>query len=159
AAIIRQLWDSFVDLYNHMHTSNISGSQFHQKARQWLKLFLTKSQGNINSPEFIRGLYRPTDITPYIHVLVYHVPEFIDLHRSIKFSSFSCCGVEKKNYDHVLYFFRKSMKDGGIGDNRKSAIFEIMEYENRSNFFYINDILTYFKKDRVVHEYSNTDIE
>ncbi|CAG8840428.1 16283_t:CDS:2, partial [Gigaspora margarita] len=27
------------------------------------------------------GLYQPSDITPYIHVLVYHVPEFVKIHK------------------------------------------------------------------------------
>ncbi|CAG8756780.1 42220_t:CDS:2 [Gigaspora margarita] len=153
AAIIRKLWDGFNNLYNDMHNLNISGNQFHQKARQWLKLFLTRSQGNVNSPGFIRGLYRPTDITPYIHVLVYHVPEFIDIHQNLGVSAFSCCGVEKKNYDHVLHFFRRTMRDGGIDEDQKSAILEIMECESRSNFFYTHDIPNYFEKDTTINDY------
>ncbi|PKY59999.1 hypothetical protein RhiirA4_483217 [Rhizophagus irregularis] len=156
AAIIRELWDGFIDLYNDMRSLTISGDQFHQKARQWLKLFLTRSQGNINSPEFVRGLYRPTDLTPYIHVLVYHVPEFIDIHRNIGLLAFSCSGVEKKNHDHVLHFFQRTMKDGG-SENQKSAIVEIMECENRFNFFYTHNTLTDFKKDTTINNYSDAE--
>ncbi|CAG8618987.1 9355_t:CDS:1 [Gigaspora margarita] len=89
ATIIRELWDSFIDLYNNIHNkSNTTGNQFHQKARQWLKLILTKSQDNINSSGFVRGLYRPMDITPYIYILVYHVPEFIEYIRILDFQDF-----------------------------------------------------------------------
>ena len=41
----------------------------------------------------------------------------------------------KKNHDQVSTFFRKTMKDGGKGIERKSAIFEILYYENRSMYF------------------------
>ncbi|RIB28526.1 hypothetical protein C2G38_2157755 [Gigaspora rosea] len=62
--------------------------------------------GNVNSPGFVYELYRPTNITPYIYALVYHVLEFIDIYKNIELPAFSCYGVEKKNYDHVLHFFK-----------------------------------------------------
>ncbi|CAG8435635.1 9512_t:CDS:2 [Scutellospora calospora] len=57
ATKIKELWNSFNNLYNDIHKLNIFGNQFQQKAYQWLKLFLTKSQGNINSSGFVCGLY------------------------------------------------------------------------------------------------------
>ncbi|CAG8810495.1 14613_t:CDS:2, partial [Gigaspora margarita] len=147
ATLIRKLWDGFYYLYDDLHNSNITGKDFHQKARSWLQLFLTRSQGSINSPGFVQGLYRPTDVTPYIHVLVYHVSEFIDIHKNVAFNSFSCSAIEKKNHEHVSHFFQKTMKNGG----NKSAIIEIMEYENRNNFFYVNDVPLYFEKDTKIN--------
>ena len=44
-------------------------------------------------------------------------------------------GLKKKNHDQVSAFFRKTMKDGGKGVERKSAIFEILYYENWSMYF------------------------
>lgn len=70
-----------------------------------VKTFFNQISRKCNSPGFVHGLYHPTDITPYIHALVYHVPVFIDIHKNIGLLAFSCCGVEKKNYDHVLHFF------------------------------------------------------
>src|SRR4051812_44603047 len=81
------------------------------------------------------GLYRPKDVTPYMHVLVHHLPEFMEQHQKFGLNAFSCAPVEKKNYDQVSAFFRKTMKDGGKGAERKSAIFEILYYENRSMYF------------------------
>ncbi|RIB13605.1 hypothetical protein C2G38_2040841 [Gigaspora rosea] len=118
ATLIKKLWDGFNELYEDIHNPNITGTIFHEKARKWLELFLTRSQGSVNSVGFIRGLYRPTDITPYIHVLVYHVPEFIDKHRDI-----------------------------GGGKEEIPAIVEIMEHENRCDFFYVNDVASYFEKE------------
>ncbi|CAG8854023.1 8677_t:CDS:2, partial [Gigaspora margarita] len=141
-----KLKDSFNELYEDMHNPNITETIFHEKARKWLELFLTRLQGNINSVGFTRGLYRPTDITPYIYVLVYHVPEFIDKHRDIGFAAFSCSKVEKKYHNHISYFFQKTMKGGGKEETHKPAIVEIMEHENRCDYFYVNNVTSYFEK-------------
>ncbi|GET54240.1 hypothetical protein GLOIN_2v1799695 [Rhizophagus irregularis DAOM 181602=DAOM 197198] len=51
------------------------------------------------------GLYRPKDVTPYMHVLVHHLPEFMEQHQKFGLSAFSCAFVEKKNHDQVSAFF------------------------------------------------------
>ncbi|CAG8833442.1 2955_t:CDS:2, partial [Gigaspora margarita] len=82
ASQIRQLWDGFNELYQDIHQFWVSGPEFKKKALDWLDLFLTHSSGNPNSPAtFIKGLYRPSDITPYIHTLVFHIPEFLTIHK------------------------------------------------------------------------------
>ena len=89
-----------------MKNLQISKAEFATKAQQWIHLFLTPSRGNINRPgTFERGLYQPENITPYIHAMIYHVPEFIDLHNQFGFDTFSCQAVERKNYEQVSYFF------------------------------------------------------
>ncbi|CAG8497504.1 2729_t:CDS:2 [Scutellospora calospora] len=147
AQIIQQLWDSFAQLYDTLKDSQITGAEFKQKAINWLKLFLTKSTGSFNSSTFIKGLYRPNDITPYIHVMVYHVGEFIDLHRKFGMVGFSCSAVEKKNHQQVSYFFRKTLKDGGSEGVKKSAILEILDHDNRNLYFYKNNVPIYFEKE------------
>ncbi|CAG8615927.1 9068_t:CDS:2, partial [Scutellospora calospora] len=151
AAIIRKLWDGFNELYEDIYNPNITGIVFHEKARKWLELFLTRSQGNVNSVGFTHRLYQPTDITPYIHVLIYYVLEFIDKHHDIGFTAFSCSGVEKKNHNHISHFFQKMMKGEGKEEIRKPAIMEIMEYENQYDFFYVNNISSYFEKDTTIN--------
>jgi len=92
--------------------------------------------------EVVAGLYLPSDITPYIHVLVYHVRYMIKNHRNWGLKSFSCAAVEKKNHQQVSYFFRKTLKDGGKYMNGKSSIKELLHYENRTLYFtYSNDML------------------
>ncbi|CAG8827829.1 2731_t:CDS:2 [Gigaspora margarita] len=56
-----------------------------------------KSKGNFNSKTFVKGLYRPADITPYIHALVYHVAEFKDLHANFGMASYSLESVQASN--------------------------------------------------------------
>ncbi|RIB17717.1 hypothetical protein C2G38_2186582 [Gigaspora rosea] len=92
------------------------GMQINPKS--WLDLFLTPSQGEPNTRDFKRGLYQPKNVTPYIHVLVHNVYEFMESHR------------------------RKTIKNGGNGEERKSAIFEILCYENRSIYFTQNPTTT-----------------
>ena len=76
-------------------------------------MFLTPSQGNPNNPKtFTRGLYLPSQVTPYIHALVYHGWEFLEKHKRWGLKAFSCSAVEKKNHNQVLTFFCKTLKNG-----------------------------------------------
>ena len=61
------------------------------------------------------------------------------IHRHFGLAAFSCSAVEKKNHQRVSHFFRKTTKDGG-GKGRKSAILDILEYENRALYFNCNEI-------------------
>ncbi|RHZ83410.1 hypothetical protein Glove_94g12 [Diversispora epigaea] len=129
ACLINKLWRDFYQLYKNIKLKETNSIQFTNQAKQWLNLFLTPSQGVPNTVNFKMGLYRPTDVMPYMHILVNHLSEFMERHR-FSLSDFSCSPVEKKNHDQVSAFFRKTMKDGGKKLERKSAIFEILDYEN-----------------------------
>src|SRR5260364_77086 len=62
--------------------------------------------GNPNSPQtFIKGLYRPNDITPYIHTLVYHIPEFLNIHSNFGIHGFFlfCRGKKKLPTYYTLF--------------------------------------------------------
>ncbi|CAB4420782.1 unnamed protein product [Rhizophagus irregularis] len=130
--VIRKLWDDFNDLYSALKNEYTDPVEFQSAAKAWLNYFLTPSIGNPEDSDFIKGLYRPVDITPYMHVLVWHIWEFMEKHNKWGIKSFSCSPVEKKNHMQVSFFFRKTMKDGGKLVNSKAAIVEILEEENRS---------------------------
>jgi hypothetical protein len=151
AKLISQLWRDFYALYNAMKQLETDPTLFATQAKKWLDLFLTPFQGEPNTISFKKGLYRPKDVTPYIHVLVHHVPEFIDKHQNFGFAAFSCAAVEKKNHDQVSAFFRKTMKDGGKGIERKSAIFEILYFENRSMYFAQKSTFNSVSKPQYIH--------
>ena len=85
--------------------------QFSDDACAWLRQFLDSNY-----------FYQASDITPYMHVLVYHIPEMMRIHHHFGLAAFSCSAVEKKNHQQVSYFFKKTTKDGGTGKGRKSAI-------------------------------------
>jgi len=59
----------------------------------------------------------------------------MEQHQQFRLGAFSCVPVEKKNHDQVSAFFQKTMKDGGKGAERKSAIVEILDYENCLMYF------------------------
>ncbi|GES84262.1 hypothetical protein GLOIN_2v1778530 [Rhizophagus clarus] len=124
ALLINRLWRDFYQLYKDMKSKETDPTQFANKAKQWLDLFLTPSQGEPNTITFKMGLYRPKDVT---------LP------------------VEKKNHEHISSFFRKTMKDGGKGAERKSAIFEILHYENRSLYFTQKDTADKYPKPQRIH--------
>ena len=46
------------------------------------------------------------DITPYIHVFIFHAPQFLDKYGSLK--PFSMDGVELMNRKHKLVYFSGS---------------------------------------------------
>ncbi|RGB25491.1 hypothetical protein C1646_821002 [Rhizophagus diaphanus] len=75
---IRELWDKFSDLYNDLRNDNTNPDDFEKSAKKWLALFLLPSKGNgMIGEEIISGLYLPSEITPYIHVLVCHIADMI----------------------------------------------------------------------------------
>ena len=80
-----------------MGSSTTDPRHFKAKAEEWRELFLKPTELDPVTNEVIEeGLYRPADLTPYIHVLVSHVWEFMNKHREWGLDAFSCSGVEKK---------------------------------------------------------------
>ena len=139
AQLIRNLWDQFYQIYCAIRDNTTDPEQLKIQALDWLSLFLTPSQGDPNDPRtFIQGLYLPSHVTPYIHALVYHGWELLEKHKRWGLKAFSCSAVEKKNHNQVSTFFRKTLKNEGNPLKRKSAIQEIIEYENRTLYFTYN---------------------
>lgn len=80
---------------------------YFNKANNWVKLFLTlqnKEDG-----------YSKSNITPYIHLLVYHIPRFLCDGDGIK--RFTGQGVEKTNDVVCSIYHRKCNKHDGCKDS------------------------------------------
>ena len=73
-------------------------------------MFLTPSQGEPNTITFKVGLYRPRDVTPYMHVLIHHLSKFMEQHQRFGLNAFSCSPVEKKNHEHVRNYYYYYLK-------------------------------------------------
>ncbi|GES73618.1 hypothetical protein GLOIN_2v1783827 [Rhizophagus clarus] len=135
-----------------MKDPTTNAEDFKNDAKNWLTLFLTPSEGIPNTREFKKGLYQPDNITPYIHVLVYHISKFMTIHHKWGLKAFSCSGIEKKNHEQVSYFFRKTMKDGGgKKKSQSSAIVEILQHENRTLFYNHNNIPLNCQNPKTIH--------
>jgi len=81
ASKIRELWNKFSDLYDALRNVDTDPEDFETSAKEWLNLFLSPSKGDwMAGEEVVAGLYLPSDITPYIHVLVYHVGDMMKRH-------------------------------------------------------------------------------
>ena len=145
ATQIRTLWNQFYKLYLLMQDKTTTGEMFRHESQAWLDTFLAPSTGHPNRSNFVRGMYRIQDVTPYIHVLVNHVVEFLEIHREFRLAAFSCSAIEKKNHMHVCLYFQNTLKDGGHENSRKSAILEILEHENRQLYFALNEIPSFFE--------------
>ena len=81
---IQRIWVKFFEIYNILRAKSISNEEIRKLERNtkdWLTLFLS--------------VYQTKHVTPYMHVLVAHIPEFLDLYGSL--SSFSQQGLEKLN--------------------------------------------------------------
>src|SRR5581483_52053 len=89
AALIKSLWDGFAELYDLLGKKETDPQLFRLKAKAWYELFLKKT---VVDPEtniiLVQGLYRSSDLTPYIHVLVSHVWEFMSKHQRWGLNSF-----------------------------------------------------------------------
>ncbi|CAG8473355.1 15719_t:CDS:2 [Racocetra fulgida] len=91
-------------LYNNLRDNTTDPNTFKNDAKEWLTLFLTPSISNWEADEeVVSGLYLPSDITPYIHVLVYHVAEIMQIHKNWGIKSFLCSSVEKRiTYKYLI---------------------------------------------------------
>jgi len=78
---IRELWDRFNQIYLNLKLKDYDPQQFQFEVEDWLELFLTSDKIITNSTHIEKGLYNPSTITPYIHVLVYHISEFMEIHK------------------------------------------------------------------------------
>jgi hypothetical protein len=149
STIIRQLWNDFDDLYTALQDTTTDPIAFKNQAKLWLIKFLTPSVGDPRKKGYIKGLYTNNDVTPYIHVLVHHVYEFMIIHHNYGIKAFTCSPVEKKNHMQISKYFRKTLKDGGRG--RKKAVIEILEHENRLLYYNYNQIPTISKNIKTIN--------
>eukprot|EP00731_Ephydatia_muelleri_P007547 Em0003g1795a len=108
-----QLWKDFEVLYNLLSSETPppnAADDIHLKAKRWIQLFLRiKSDG-----------HQKKFVTPYFHVMVYHVPDAIRQFGNMK--QFSCQGVEKHKDDSKRNYF---------SSNHWDAPAEIMLAEHR----------------------------
>jgi len=97
------LWKQFGALYetmNDLHPCEEKILAFHKDAKAFVS--------NFTSLRTTLEGYDHKNITPYIHVMVFHVPEIMKKFKSLKI--FSGQGVEKLNDDIKMIYHRKPNK-------------------------------------------------
>ena len=83
------LWKQFKILYDNLHSETISfrsAVQFEENAKEWVKDF-TK-------------IYQTKHVTPYMHILAMHVPEFLKSYGNLITFTQQC--LEKYNDQMII---------------------------------------------------------
>ena len=89
----KKLWTSFMEIIGDLElefTTDDAITQLRNKINSWFDMFLL--------------LYQAKDVTPYMHALYAHVPEFLKLYGNI--SHFTQQGMEKYNDTASKHYFR-----------------------------------------------------
>ncbi|XP_070202883.1 uncharacterized protein [Littorina saxatilis] len=129
---LQDVWDQFSSLMSAVKTlpesekdHKQSVHKFKEDARQWARDFRTCTFDE--------------DVIPYIHALVYHVPQALMAFRYLP--DIGVSQVERKNYDNRLAYFNATNRDGGNAKS-KSMVTQIMERENLLLYFDVHPVST-----------------
>jgi hypothetical protein len=88
-----RLFNEFKEIYQIItspHDKNFNKGALSNKLKNWLKDFIKIDP----------------KITPYMHIFVYHIPDFIELHKDL--NPFSMQGMEKSNHFAKINYFRQT---------------------------------------------------
>ena len=90
----REIWTQFYHLYKHICAESFPKDDIdHLQAdlKQWMTIFL--------------AVYQSRHVTPYMHSLVCHIPEFLTIYGG-NLTHFTQQGMEKLNDTSTKYYFR-----------------------------------------------------
>ena len=88
-----RLFNEFKEIYQIITSTDFNKfnkTDFSVKLKNWLRDYIKIDQ----------------KITPYMHILVYHIPDFIDRHKNLNL--FSMQGMEKSNHFAKINYFRQT---------------------------------------------------
>ena len=108
---IKELWSTFSILLDELDQdmSNEETDKFQERAKKWIDLYACE-------------IYLSKDVTPYMHILAYHLPEAMRRHGNVV--DFCQQGLEKLNDMVTKWYFKSTNYD-------KSALRQIMHKQNR----------------------------
>jgi hypothetical protein len=104
---VQFLWREFSRLYKIIRQDSINDQEidtFEMDVRNWIKLFCRPSQNSVNSLGIgLESIYPSTSVTPYMHALANHVPQFMKQlnQKNLCLRYFSTSSIEKKNHQQV----------------------------------------------------------
>ena len=99
------------------HSVNFDAEDLTIKLKNWLKYFIKINDGQ--------------KITPYLHIFVFHIPEFISVYKHLNL--FSCQALEKLNSVTKTHYFRQTNRK-----NKNNAfLVQLLEKANRMEFFHL----------------------
>ncbi|KAJ8031139.1 hypothetical protein HOLleu_27773 [Holothuria leucospilota] len=108
---IKVLWQSFGEIMLNVKSAGTTDeTSLAEKCKEWVTLFCK--------------VYQAKDVTPYMHILMFHIPESIRIHGNI--NVFSQQGMEKMNDFVTSWYFRSS------NHNKVEALEQILMKQNRT---------------------------
>ena len=111
---IKEIWSDFWRIYNNVRKNNLTADEVKvQTATWWIKF---------------TSVYHKSQETPYMHLFVNHLHEFIELHGDVNI--YSQQGLEKLNDMTTSQFFRST--------NKKNFLKQLLEKRNRLELYLIN---------------------
>ncbi len=97
------------------------------------------------------------NITPYIHIFVFHFPEFIEKYRNL--NKFNCQSLEKLNSLRKTHYFRQTNRQ----IKKSSFLTQLLEKSNRMEFINlkgeINELYQKVEKKDIQYSYNGPIIE
>ncbi len=111
---IKWLWQEFREIIALIKADSPNSKSIEERSRTWVSTYAKTFQAK--------------DVTPYMHVLMNHISESLDLHGPI--NHFSQQGMEKLNDTITSLFFRSS--------NHKDtdAFVQVMQKQNRISYLH-----------------------
>ena len=103
-----KIWVDFAALYKNLSDwqPHTSPTEFWLKAKQWVNDFVSLTR--------LREGYERKRVTPYMHIMVAHIPWFFKMYKAVKI--FTGQGVERNNDVARSTVLRKSNKWDSVGD-------------------------------------------
>lgn len=110
---VQDIWEDFRELYMGIieWEPNECVESFWLKASNWITIFVSLRDKRLG--------YEKKRVTPYMHILVAHVPHFLLNYKSLKI--FTGRGVEKNNDSARNVVLHKSNNYDCVGDVLRSA--------------------------------------
>ena len=78
--------------------------------------------------------FKPSEVTPYIHILMYHVPAIT--HRFGNMKKYSCSSLERRNQLHGAMYF--SVVQRSVHQLKGLLIVELVLNGLKVNFFFVS---------------------
>lgn len=112
---VQEIWDGLLQINEYLWSGTIDKkektlAEFKSVSTKWIRDFLT--------------VYHTRHVTPYMHLLIAHIPEFLRLYGSL--APYSQQGLEKLNDDVTKMYYR------GTNHRIKEALEQILLKRNRT---------------------------
>lgn len=116
--VLIEFYKIFIYIKND-HSNNFDRTGLENRLTKWLESYILINETN--------------KITPYLHILVDHVPEFIEKYKSL--NQYSMQAVEKLNFVIKQNYFKQTNK------RKNQFIKQLLEKQNRLEFIKLDGTL------------------